>query len=55
MKTKQDIVEKIIATVMYPTNPDMSGDQRKRLSPPTLRRVEDTARAILEELGIENN
>jgi hypothetical protein len=48
--TDQENVEQIIANVVFPNNPHMSGDQRRWLSPPAQRRVEEAARQILEEL-----
>ncbi len=45
----QDHIEKVLAG-HFSTNrmPDMSGDMRKRLTPPMLRSVQDAARAVID-------
>jgi hypothetical protein len=43
-------LERVLAG-MFGRQPDMSGDQRKRLLPHELRRVEDTAQELLELLA----
>jgi hypothetical protein len=43
----KDHVEKIIAGACFPSNPDMSGDPRKRLSPNQMRRVETAAEEVI--------
>ncbi|MDP4022957.1 hypothetical protein Q8W71_10010 [Methylobacterium sp. NEAU 140] len=41
-------IEKAVAGCCFPSNPDMSGDPRRKLSPSQMRRVEVCAEAIME-------
>lgn len=41
-------IEKVIAGACFPSNPDMSGDPRKRLGSSQLRRVEDCAISVMD-------
>jgi hypothetical protein len=43
-------LEKVIAGTMFASNPDMSGDPRRRLLPHQRRKVEDCVHAVLEEM-----